>query len=348
MHEITPTTEPCEYSPSTPITMAATKSFLWTWLLTFSTFGIYIHFWFFARAREFNKLSHRRLLALLWFFVPINILFVLFAAIRLNLVLNEMDDRNGLKTPKLGYILGILGMLISLLYLRSTSKVDFLEWLDFAFLLLLASSFSLMTLRVNQVKNQLTNIEFVGKKDSYNRVQWIIVIIMLPITIGLFTYSNLVGKQQIYGDKTQFEHPHVELTFHGTGWGKVSAGQYSDGGTLAEFSSLIPNSYAVIYQHGHDDELNKRLDSRRIWIRDNFDNTECQERRRFVFQSNFYIKSTLECKNHDKLMPTSVFVTYVQTKGANYEYISVLTAPTRIYNNVYHQFEKMAWEFSAK
>lgn len=348
-----PKTNASEDNPEKPIILRAPRSPIWDWFLTFSTFGFYSNFWFYARVKEINLISKTKFTPWLWWLMPFFALCQIFAFVKFDKALGSLEDPETTKKSRTRYSIGCVGAVLATMYFSASAKWVTPSWLELVFMLVFTFSFTLLTVRINNIKRHLKDVEFKGKENGYSLFEWVIVIVMFPLVFGLFSYHSiapfLVDKLETFPHQFEYtqEDKSFALTFHGVGWYRVEAGTFSDGTSLAEFSNSIPDSYFLLFNNNEIDDVNEHIHFRRNWIKETFSNTKCTEERRFVPRS-MHLKIELQCNGTMALDPSIALVTFIQTPNHNYELLGVLSAPKGTYRQWLSDYQSMAWEFTTK
>ncbi len=360
MPEISSTSPSEEYSDTQPeiennkpVIVRAPRSPIWDWFLTFSTFGFYTSFWFYARTKELNLISKSTLTPWLWWLMPFFVIAQIFSFSRLNKVLNSLEESDSAKKNRMRYSIGSIGFILATLYYSVSSQWATEGWQDFMCMLIFSFSFTLISARINNIKQQLNYVEFKGKKNGYSLLEWGIVIIMFPLVFGAFSYLSLspflINKLETYPDQFTYtqEAENFTLTFHGEEWYRVEKGTYSDGTSMAEFSNSLPDSYFLLFNNDDIDDVNEHINFRREWIKESLPNAQCTEKRSFIARS-MNLKVEMKCQGTSLLEPTIAFVTFIQTPTKNYELLGILSAPINTYRQWVNAYQTMAREFSTQ
>ncbi len=360
MPEISSTSPSEEYSDTQPeiennkpVIIRAPRSPIWDWFLTFSTFGFYTSFWFYARTKELNLISKSTFTPWLWWLMPFFAIFQIFAFYKLSKSLESLEEPDSEKKTRIRYSIGCIGFILATLYFSVSSQWATEGWLEFIFMLIFSFAFTLISGRINEIKHHLKHVEFKGKENSYSPVEWAIVVVMFPIVFGAFSYFSispfLIDKLETYPNQFTYtqETEHFALTFQGDEWYRVEKGTYSDGSSLAEFSNSIPDSYYLLFNNDDINDINEHINFRREWIKENISNVQCTEKRSFVRHS-MNLKVEMQCEGKATLDPAIAFVTFIQTPTKNYELLGVLSAPINTYRQWVNAYQTMAREFSTQ
>ncbi|UXI01876.1 hypothetical protein [Photobacterium sp. TY1-4] len=336
-----------------PVTIRAPRAAIWDWFLMFSTLGFYSNFWFYGRAKELNQISKSKFIPWLWLFAPLIAVFQIFALKKLGKTLEEFEHQETALRSRRRYFIGSWGFVLSILFFSVSSKWAVASWLEFVFFFVYTFSFVLITSRMNDVKRSLNNVEFKGKQSGYSFIEWVLVIILFPTVLGIFTYASvspfLVDKLEHHssGSVYRLNNEGFSLTFRGDGWYRVEPGSYSDGTALTEFTNGVPNSYFLLFKNNNIQDIDEHMRQRRDWVKENVTDAHCTEARSFV-PGSMNLKIELVCKGSMTLAPSAALITLLQTKDHNYELLGVLSAPNNTYKQWLDSYQAMAREFTAQ
>lgn len=336
-----------------PILISKPNSFIWEWLLAFSTFNMYSNYWFFARTRELNKVSNSSFTPWLWLFVPFGAIFQLFAFRRLGNGVEEIESGKQVVRNRKLYIVGCIGFIVSTAFFSFTSELEVPYWLEGVFYLTLTFAFALMTQRVNAAKYSLKSAEFKPRNKFLTALRWLLVITLFPIILGGFIYVSYPGlfmdKLDDHSGSTVYrqENKSFEMPFSGNGWFSVESGTFSNGTALAEFSNSVFDSYVLIFENKNVSDVNEHMSARKDWVRESFSDVKCKEKRSFV-QNTMTVKIEAECTGTQVLDPAIVLITFIQADDTNYEFLGVLTAPDDVYKRQAASYKSMAREFTVR
>ncbi|KJY79562.1 hypothetical protein [Vibrio nigripulchritudo] len=334
------------------ITIRAPRKPIWEFFLAFSTLGLYSNIWLYRRAKELNLLSQSKFITWLWLLVPFFALAQIFAFKKFGETLETFEQDDKAKKSRNRYFLGCCGFVFSTMYYSISSNWSIALWIDFAVYITFSLSFMFIANRFNEVRKELSHVEFKGK-SGYSPFEWVIVAIFFPLIFAGFSYTAIsplfIEQHESYANREKYtiENEEFVLTFQGDNWHRVEVGTFSDGSALAEFSNSVPDSYFLLFKNNEIEDMNEHLQFRRDWIKENIKQLKCTERRSFV-RPTLHVKTQLKCHGTMSLDPSTALITVIQTPNNNYELIGFISARKNTYRESVRSFETMAWEFTTQ
>lgn len=325
------------------------RSAWWDFFLHLFTFGIYTAFYIVKRIKEIDSLSERNFAAYLWFFVPSFAICQPFAFLKLGDALAEIEDKHGIVANRSRYTVAWLTSFIASIYSAYSMNQATPIWLDLIILILWAASITIALSRINNLKRQLSSLEFEGK-PRYTFFEWLVLLIFSPLFAVMLIGSVetlSMDKNEAYDNNDTYvdSSRDISVKFLGDGWHRVDIGTYSEGGSLIEFTSPVEDGYVIIYQHNKDININQHLSGRREWIGDGLKNIGCKENRGFIAGTlDIYVKMT--CEGSWWGDPYLETVVMLEKGNSIYEYIGVLSTPNKSFKMWSEKFTRMASEFS--
>ena len=307
-------------------------------ILHYSTFGVYTGFWFVGRVQEFKKLNNVSAIPWLWFFVPHVFLAQLVALPKFIDQLRTTESKNNIEPWAAwggGWIASVL-LLTGTFNLLNSSV--FPDWVYLPALVAWGIVFSVIQGRINNLKNHLQNVTFIGGYKKYNVIEWIVVVILLPFsTLVVFILSIeplLVEKIGTLNPNSTYEDINGNYSFPiiGNGWNQVSVGTYSDGAAEFEAQGPVDGMYLLVFKHGVDDNLNSIAAFRTFDNYESAPGVACTETRRFSENNNSII-SNIFCEGRYFGDPILQAISIIETDAGIFELYGEI-------NTVRSQFDK--------
>lgn len=360
---MTDTTRPIENSSDTPaqattskeaITLNQTRSFIWEFLLTFSTFSVYSIFYLVVRTHEFNKLGKKRFTPWLWLF-SLSPVISLFSLPVLHSALTKLETEYPSPHDKKWDLVTIVIMLLSNTYLSLSSKLPTPIWLDLLILVVWSISFAFFARRITRLKHAVPNVSWKRENKLKLVLKWLLAITLIPIYIA----GTALEIIEIYQLK---DVPRIEtktftaisadqkasLKFFEQGWYQAEIGTFSDGSAEAEFASINSTNYLVLFTYSEKlASLDDHMHDRRVWLEENLSQAKCTQSR-YLLEDQVSVKSDLICTERIFGEDSIAVVTVIETQKKTYELLGMYGAPEYAFDKHRQPFIQMIKEFKVE
>ena len=232
---------------------------MWVFVFTIGTMGLYPHFWLYLRIRELGVLSGNKYKPVLWFFVPAVPLAMPFAFTRLLRAVQVLEGNNRLSFYDWVWVFCQIVASLAL-YGFSISEADlpYIEYLFFQaiYLIPIAALYSYLHVRLGRIKSRL---DLDTRDESHFRIfgRWVFLIVIVILAYVGFENTIWSEKTRSLDDGNFFvsENNQYRFPIRGQGWYQVEIGTYSDGSAEYEFKGPYMDNYLVIFDHGPGDSV---------------------------------------------------------------------------------------------
>lgn len=327
----------------------APRGWCWDFLLHFSTWGVYTCFWMVARLHEFRRLGQDKVRPWLWFFVPFLAVAQVFALPRLTGFLGSSEADHGVTQWRSGRYLWILAVMAVTIFFDVQHSVAMPIWTTAAGLVIWSFLFTLFEARFNAVKRRMDPAHFRNHKRGYSLLEWFIVVLMLPATLGIIGYLSLgslgfydqssLPAGQVYEDtEGRFQFPVIS-----DGWTEVKAGTFADSEAVMEFRGPVDDLFAIVF-HYRDISLDELAFDRRATFYDGITVPVCTESRRLA-ERNLSVVANIVCKGRLVGDPALWTSSIIETNDGVYEFVIQMNIPRLSFQKLEAEVLKMAEGF---
>jgi|GEM_PF-1483685 len=336
--------------PVSSIIVRAPRSPWWEFFLHFATFGFYTNFWLVVRVKEIKRLSGHPLKPWLWLFVPSLVFVQPFAFPKLDKILCKIEGNADIRYPDNRFNLWLAAVFLVSAFFWLSTEYATPNWLSLVALIFWSGLFGLFSQRLNTIKQQLNHVEFKGKSSGYAFWEWVIVILLTPITFGALIYASIspfmLNEISSLPDQTAYVDPnnHFQLTVHGDGWREVEVGSLSDGTAELELAGSVEDAFFLVFKTSPPITLNDIVDSRIAFIQTQYPDIKCHEERSLV-QGQLAVMIHVMCEGQYMRDPVLQTITAFEKGNDTYELFGTLSTPKLTYSALSAEFKQMAKEF---
>ncbi len=334
----------------TPIVIRAPRDPKLEFLLHFFTFGLYTSFWLVARIDEIKRITGKPYIPWLWFFVPWIWLAQIFALGKFIGAIQSLEVDNNLPRWRAWGGTWHVSVILITLFLQISDKIPIPIWTILLAFVAISYLFSYVQIRINHIKNALDGVEFTGKRKGYSIIEWIVLVPMLPIVLGLFGYllispllithlSRLPANSTYEDPQGRFQLPVLE-----EGWSIVEIGTHSNGEALVEFQGPIDELYMLVFLHDGGSDINSVSRFRIEEAHEDMSQSHCNEKRQFSDNQQSVISVVL-CQGKIFGDPSSSTFAFIEADNEVYELYGNLSTIKYSYRKHYPVLTKMTQGF---
>ena len=284
------------------VTVRSPRSLWASFILNFSTLGVYPCFWLVARVKELNSILDKKFTPWLWFFVPIFVIAQLIALPKFFKALTELENRvDPDSSNNSANRIWILLLVLFTIVFNISDKFELPGWTFSVSLIVWSLLFTYMQDRINRVKDDLSDLSFTGARTGFSVFEWILVIPLFPIALLLAGYliASPFLVDEIKSLKNVKEYVDSEKLYSipiiGDSWSIVETGTFSDDESELELKGKLKEMYFVVFRHDADDTFDGIARFRISNAQDGLGGNICNEERTFV-ENKLSVTAMVTCE----------------------------------------------------